>query len=491
MGQMRFLIPQPLRLTEEAAEAAYLTGIDRIAWPCRSWIEGTQLIVERAVSDSGNLHVPWRVDRFGQTTLSTASLMERSELYVLPLELARGVLNQLRDQLFEWETIGLRISEEIREKTAQAMKHLHTAATGQDNPVACAEAAEAAICLGFEAGEMLAAAYAEQSMAIRLNGGEKLTALFGARLEEQPPEGIVGRRFVESFNTAVVPMNWRDVETRQGKFNWAAVDARILWCQTNGLTVCSGPLLSLDARSLPDWLYLWEDDFDNLFDFLSEFVTATVKRYRGKVRVWQCAAALETGDGLSLSEEDKLRLAARVVELVGELDPDAPTVLCFEQPWTEYASRRNVTFPPLHFADALIRAGLNLTALILSVDFGYYPDGTLPRGLLEFNRTLDYWASYGLSLIISVSAPSSDADDPLAGRDLSISLSGWTPQRQQAWAAKYLPFLLAKPYVRGVLWSQLEDGRPHDFPNGGLFDRDGAEKPVLDTLAAVRRAYLK
>ena len=178
MGQMRFLIPQPRRVTEEAAGAAYLSGIDRIAWPCRSWIEGSQLVVQRSVSDSGNLHIPWQVEGFGPVTLSTTSLAERAEPYVLPLELARGVLAQLRDQLSDWQMIGLDIAEEIHEKTSRAMGHLHLAATGQENPIACAQSAELAIGLGFEAGEMLAVAYAEQSMAARLSNGEKLGTVF-------------------------------------------------------------------------------------------------------------------------------------------------------------------------------------------------------------------------------------------------------------------------------------------------------------------------
>jgi hypothetical protein len=50
---------------------------------------------------------------------------------------------------------------------------------------------------------------------------------------------------------------------------------------------------------------------------------------------------------------------------------------------------------------------------------------------------------------------------------------------------------LAKSYVQGVLWSQLRDDQPHDFPHGGLFDRQGRPKLALRTLASIRQALLK
>jgi hypothetical protein len=67
----------------------------------------------------------------------------------------------------------------------------------------------------------------------------------------------------------------------------------------------------------------------------------------------------------------------------------------------------------------------------------------------------------------------------------------WTPAAQQAWAARFVPLALAKPSVQGVVWNQLHDSEPHDFPHGGLFDADRQAKPALRTLAAIRKTHLK
>ena len=119
---------------------------------------------------------------------------------------------------------------------------------------------------------------------------------------------------------------------------------------------------------------------------------------------------------LALSEQERLRLVARTVELVRSLDPDTPALVSFDQPWAEYMRQRHSDFPPLHFADALVRAGLGLAGLMLEINVGYLPGGTLPRHPLEFSRQLDAWSLLGLPLWLSLCAPSGDHDDPLAQR---------------------------------------------------------------------------
>jgi hypothetical protein len=45
--------------------------------------------------------------------------------------------------------------------------------------------------------------------------------------------------------------------------------------------------------------------------------------------------------------------------------------------------------------------------------------------------------------------------------------------------------------VQGVVWNQLRDSLPHDFPHGGLFDDRRQAKLALRTLATIRQTYLK
>jgi hypothetical protein len=165
--------------------------------------------------------------------------------------------------------------------------------------------------------------------------------------------------------------------------------------------------------------------------------------------------------------------------------------IAFDQPWAEYLARQGNDFPPLHFADALLRAELGLTGLALELNVGYHPAGTLPRDPLEFSRQIDFWSLLGVPLYLLLAVPSSSQPDPLAQRRAGTLGEVWTPAVQQAWVSRYLPLFLAKPNVRGVLWSQLRDSEPHSFPHGGLFDLRRHPKPALRPLASLRQAHLK
>jgi hypothetical protein len=491
MGLMRFLVTPPERLTDEVAQQAYVSGLDRATWQTRATIEGGELVLQRAVADSGNLHFPWPIEGRGWLTLSTGSLIEQPQPYLLPLELARGTVNQLRNQLADWQMIGLIPPEGIAAKVQEAVQCLSQAVVLKDDPPEAARLSEAAIRIALDAGDTVTAAYVEQSLTFRRRGGGKINTLLGGDLGDALLNDATARQFLAAFNAANVPVCWREIEAVEGRFAWAVSDAQVEWCRAQGLKVCAGPLVQLDHRGLPDWLCLWEGDFDSVLAFFTEFIRSAVTRYRGKVDVWQCAARINTAEVLKLTEEEKLRLAARAMELVHSLDPKAAAVVSFDQPWAEYMARRDSDFPPLHLADALIRAGLDLRALVLEINLGYSPGGTLPRTLLEFSRQLDYWSSLGLPLMISLAVPSAADADPLATRPTRVSPGAWNARTQQAWIARYLPLLLAKSYVQGVLWNQLRDDQPHDYPHGGLFDRQLQPKPALKTLASIRQTMLK
>jgi hypothetical protein len=209
------------------------------------------------------------------------------------------------------------------------------------------------------------------------------------------------------------------------------------------------------------------------------------------VGAWQCAGRLNATDALMLSEEERLRIAARTIELVRMLDPETPVLLSLDQPWAENLSRRAHDSSPLHFADALIRAGVGLQGLMLEMNVGYHPGGTQLRDPLELSRMLDYWSLLGLPVHVTLCAPSAWHEDPLAQRRVRLVPGSWTDKAQQTWINRWLPVILAKPFVQGVLWNQLRDGEPHEFPHGGLFDLRRHAKPALRILGSLRQAHLK
>ena len=489
MGSMRFRVFPIERNTEQLARQAYLTGLDRMSWPVHAAIEEDTLVLHREVSESAKLHAPWPIEGHGELALSTGSLIEREEPYLLPLELARGTVVQVRNQLADWRLIGLTAPPPVEAKMATAIEQLSRAVVEQRNPDAAARLANEAIREALDAANLLAAEYAKRVLTARRRGGLRPTRFLGAELGTELLDGRTAGRFRASFNAARVPIGWQTTESTEGQFYWSINDRQIEWSQKQGLKVLAGPLLLLDHRDLPDWLYLFEDDFDSILQFTSTLVRATVERYRGQVDYWICAGRV-TSDVLSMTEQERLRLVARTVELTRDLDPYAPALVSFDRPWAEYTRDKPIDFPSLSFADALVRADLGLTGIMLELNVGFFPDGTMPRHIVEYSRQLDDWSQFGLPLWVSFSVPSSRDDDPLAIRAAAAPLGDWTPERQRSLATRLAAVALSKPAVQGVIWNQLLDSRPHDFPHGGLFDGNGRPKPALAALAALRRKYL-
>lgn len=493
MGVMRFLVHPPSRITEEVAGQIYMTGLDRVPWLARVQLNSEGFTIERSVGDSGNIHVPWNVPGHGLTTVSTGSLMERERPYHLEVELARGKVNQVRSQLAEWQSIGLMPTDLVSEKLGEAIELFAHAATSQHEPVAATHWAEQAIESSMQAALLLGTSFTEQALAARFRQATRLTTHLGANLPLNPLDETTGKLVRASFNAGVVNMGWRELEASQGHTDYSVCDAQVQWCQSQGMAIYGGPLVRLDNQGMPDWLYLWEGDFENILSFLGEHVENTVTRYRGRVHAWLCAARVNVGNVLGLRDVDKQRLAVRAIEVMRKTDPRTPAILVFDQPWAEYMSHEDVE-PPLYFADLLARAGIGLSGIGLEVNLGYHPGGSYPHDMLDFSGLIDRWSLLGLPLYVLLTVPSSDQPDPLARNPAKpfggTAPGGCTQATQNLWVNRFVPMLLAKPIVQAVLWNQLQDSQPHEYAHGGLFDAAGSPKAALASIAAQRRAHL-
>ncbi len=489
MGQMRFAVFPPERLTPQMAERACLTTLDQSCSMVQARVEPGRLVLQRKAGDSAILHLAWPLGEQDWAVLCTATLIERPDDYHLPLELARGTIGQLRNQIEAWKALGMVVGEEVLGLVRRAVSALGQAAVSKADPPRSASLAEQSIRLGLQATDVLAAAYADQVLAARRRAANRLMPILGGNLQTAPPQGPLAAQFARGFNTAVVPLPWSAIEREENRYDWTACDRQITWARGQGLKVCCGPLLQLDRGSLPQWLLLWEGDFGNIQKFASGFVRAAVERYRGRVDIWHCAARIHAPETLGLTEEERLRLAAHVLELTRQFDSVAAPVVSFDQPWGEYMSRRELDFAPLHLADALVRAGLDLAALGVEINLAYLPGGTLPRTALELSRLVDLWASLGLPLVVFLVVPGGSGDDPRARRRVGVWPGEWGPERQQRYVAGWVPLLLAKPGVCGVVWNQWRDGAEHEFPHGGLLGAEEKPKPAWEAWVEARAAF--
>jgi hypothetical protein len=492
MGLMRLTVHDRDRIPPGGLGQVYMCGQDELPWYGRAYMSGAQLIVERAENDSGCAWVPWRINGRGVLLLGTSTLMERERPYRLEVELARGTINRLRNQIAHWEMLGLVVPDDLRQEVLAATRHFSRAATNHD-PDPSAEDAEKALVAAVDAMDRSAAIYSQQAIEIRRAQSKKLTTWFGVHLGDAMPAVGVARQLLPSFNMISVPLSWRSIEASEGRRNWKQADAQIEWGKTAGMKIMGGPLLELDDRGVPDWTYLWEGDFDSLLGFMLDHVTSVVKRYRGKVHLWQVVARMSHGRVLALTEDQRLQIAAQAITRVRELDPTTPLIASFDQPWAEYLATEQLDLAPLHFADALVRADLGLSGLGVEITVGYHPGATPHRSPFAYSRLIDTWGLLELPLLVTLTLPSSPEKDPLANpkiQVLSNDADDVTPATQAAWIERHVPLLLAKAPVQVILWNQLSDASPHVYPHGGVFDAQDKPKPALESLRKIRQQLL-
>ena len=484
MGFLRFIVDSPRQRIDPVLPSIYAIGFDRSPWQTEVRWEGELLCCEWDLSDSASIYVPWNVPGVGWRTLGTGSLLQRQMPYRLEVELTRGKLVQVRNQLGEWEQYGLAVPEALTAALREAVTLFGQIATGNEAPI------EQAMQSACEVADGLGNTFVEQALDVRLRQKGPRKCFLGADLGTTTFEPRSSNAYHKAFNAANVPIIWGKIESHEGNTDWTAPDEQIQWCLDRRLVVCSGPILSFDNNYLPDWLYLYENDYDSISYSARQFTAQVVKRYRGKVDLWQCAGRLQTPGVLSLDEGQRVRLAVELLSVVAEQDPDTPRTLSFDQPWAEFNNHREVDFTPLHVANEIVRSGSPINGVFLEINHSYCPEGTLPRDLIDLNRQLDFWNLLGIPLYVKLTAPSSLTDDPQARRK-SVPLSAAdSPETQASFAKRWVGLLTARLAVHGILWNQLFDSAPHDFANGGLFDHEGRPKPILDVLTELRTTHM-
>ncbi len=492
MGSTIFTLPK--QLTPAAIglieRACFAGGYDQTPVPTLSEVEDHRLYISRALSESGYLLVPWNVPPHGTFVTTTSTLRECDEPYPFLIELARGKLNQVRTQAAEWQLIGLQASPGFISELTETTRLFGKAVLDPTAPEADATAI-LVLERSFGLANRLVRMYTEQVLATRHHECGKLESRWAARYTSAP----TGDTYAKTFNAASVFFRWRDIEPSESDYRWAEMDAAIDFATARGLPITIGPVLDISTGMLPDWAAGWGSDLPTLAAFMCDYLETVIARYRDRVRRWVICSGFNHNDGLGLSDDDRLRLAARLFESASQLDPELDMVLGIAQPWGDYLIHEDQTISPLAFADDLIRAGLRIAAVEVELRFGNLPRGSLPRDLLDTSRVLEIFGVLGIPLEILLSYPAQDRlDERAAAQGESLWSPGWDPppsaESQAEWGALFAALTLCKPHIRAVTWDHWSDADPHLMPQGGLLDSSGAPRPLLEHLRLIRSEHL-
>ena len=462
MGLIQFTVKTDnLVAAEGVSKTDFVTFDGRVIRTDSTFNQGTLRCV-RGQSDSSKLRVLCNIDG-QQRVVHTTSLRETQTNYALELELARGELARLRNFYALWTGAGLKSSPALDNVISKAHKEFSSGIFSEHQATAALES----IRHTHKAIGLLIDAYTRQRITFRQQRTLNFPMTVGCRISKPPSEE---GSFCDAFSAAFVRTTWRDLEPKDGEYQWAELDAIVDWATAHKMFIVGGPLLDLSSDYFPAWMEPWKRDLLNLQSFTSDFVETVVSRYVGRIRHWEVICGPNRGGANALSEEQRLNLIVRAIEAAQEVDEQIQISLRIIQPWGEYLSTTENRLPPIQFVDTLRRSGATLSEVNLDLRFGGGDLESLPRDMLNLSQLLDHWSLLQLPLNVMAAVPttphSADSDAADSAHELT----------QMQLMEDLFVMSLSKERVTGFYCLNWEDD---DAPGGRLVRPDGSIHSVL------------
>lgn len=480
---LRFLLgPTSRRDGGSELRGAHLLGADSVPVPGELRWDNAEIFCEPRHDDPTGLSLLWTVPEYGTLQLETTRLPQRSAPYSLPLELARHRLMRINMKREEWGLFDYPGMDVFAPKIDEARKLFVQALQAADRIEKAGELSERALLRAMAASEVMCTFHADVFLNRRHQTGGFSKQFLGVAAPERLPTGEMINRIKSAFDFVRLPVPWRDIQPKENTFKYEHVEAWMAAAKKANVALVGGPLLNFGVRFVPDWMYIWENDFETIFEYAQEHVRRTVKRLGDRVGTWIIAGGLHADNALAFSFEQIMELTRMAASVVRSAAPRAKLLLEIVQPWGEYYARNQQTIPPLLYADMVVQSGINFDGFGLQLLFGLESDGFHFRDQLQISALIDRLANLGKQIhITALGAPS--AGGPDTGGCLG---SEWTPAGQAAWLDATIKLALSKPYVETVCLRDLIDAPEATIPGGGLIESTGAPKPALAALIALR-----
>lgn len=458
---------------------AYLVGADGVPVRGECRVDDGTIVCETRSTDPLGLSLLWPVRGGGLLHLETTRLPARGEPYNLHVELLRRHLLRISVKCEEWGLFDYPGMEEITRLVDRARSGFVEALKLADEPARAARCADEALGVACQASTRMCEFHANVFLKRRQGSGGFSRPYMGVALPSNLGKVKLPEALTKVFDFVRVPFTWREIQPKEQGSDFDATDRAVRAALKAGLSVRGGPLLNFGLRSVPDWLYLWENDYEAIADFARQHIRATVGRYAGKVGHWIAASGLHADAVFPLTFEQIMDLTRTAATATKQADPRAGVTIDVVQPWGEYYARNQQTIPPMLYAEMLVQSGIPFDALGLQLIFGIDGDAFHLRDPLQISSLIDRLANLGKPLqITAVSVPS---------RSGERGGEAWTAASQAEWFTRFARIALSKPYVESVCHYGLTDTAAYGVPGGGVLRDDLAPTPLLKAIAALRK----
>jgi hypothetical protein len=466
---------------------AYLIGNDDV--PQRADISFAKGVIrcDKRVPGPAGLVLPWHVDGFGWLLLETSRVLDRDKPFLLSVELARGRLTRINLKIEDWGMLDHDDTRQAEEQLVKARKLL-IQALQTDDPAEASAFADQSLAVALRVSEELTRIHADRFLARRKSTGGFGRRVFGCAISLEETSEEYRKRLVGAFDYVSLPMRWRDIEPQEQNFEWKWLDAWVEWLAKKRMPIKGGPLLSFSEGDVPDWLHIWEHDFETLRDLAFEHIRRVITRYNQYVQAWDVVSGIHAQSTFSFNFEPLMELTRMATAAAKQSAPRGLSVVNLVMPWGEYYAKNQRTIPPLLYAEMAVQSGLNFDAFGLEFSFCATAEAPPARDLFQISSLIDQFGKMGKSIhLTAVQVPSRDFASGTGGAMPSKAAGdGWTEQTQSKWLRRFIEIALSKPFVERISWRALSDRSGPDGHFGGLLREDFAPKPAYEELLKVR-----
>lgn len=468
---------------------AHLVGADNV--PVRGeirWQDGEIRCLPRT-QDPVGLSLLWTVEGFGRIQVQTTRLPARDKPYHLHVELARHQLMRVSVKREEWGLYDYSGMEAISADIDRARDAFIAALQHIDAPEKAARLADEALAVGLTAGEAMSRFHATVFLSRRRQTGGFAKPYLGVSIPPAFRNAVLARKLTETFQFARVPLVWREIQPTEQAQVYDPIDTAVKVASAAGLGLRGGPLLNFGVRFVPDWMYIWENDFEAIYEAAREHVERVVQRHAKQFTSWVAVSGLHADNVFGFSFEQVMELTRMATQAVRQAAPRTHVIVDVTQPWGEYYARNQQTVPPLLYADMVVQSGISFDAFGLQFLAGIDSDGYHMRDLFQISALIDKVANFGKPIhVTALGAPSTlRASENSSGGEWR---GPWSDALQGEWLTAVCEVALSKPYVETVCLQALTDDPEDVIPSGGLLREDQAPKPALERIVQMRERLL-
>lgn len=448
---------------------AYLFGGDGIGIR-RAQIEFKDGYIQcyRPNLSTAGLALLWPIEGFGKVLLSTTCLPERDKPYNLNVEIARAklmqIVNKREDWLFFNKIHGLtELSEEAQDLFIRAIQNI-------SEPSTASKLADESLNKAIVIAEKLAIKQAESLFQTRSKSHGFGRGCFGCRVDPLEIDNPVYiERLLELFGSATIPINWAQMESEKGNYDFSTIDACIEVLSRKKLTLSAGPLLCFSKKYLPKWLLQSKSGFEKIRETAYQFVSEVVSRYSGMIRAWYAVSGLNAFNHFGFRFEQILEMTRAANMAVKQASDKSIKIIEVCNPWGEYYTNISNSIPPLVYMDMVVQSGINFDAFGLPMQFGKNQSGMHVRDMMQISAILDSFAPIAKPIYITnVEVPSENRDGQQEGDLAGIWYEKWNQALQAQWIEQFYKIAMSKPCVNSVTYSNLMDTEDSAIACSGL-----------------------